>query len=310
MKRLTDVQLQQQIIHYKSELEKYKHKVLELDDDYLSQKIKSLHREIQELNQKVLDQNHQIKEYQYKLNEETTFTEKYFNNLKAQQLEIKKLNLTLNQYKDKLLKSNQIQEINLAQQASERSRAKSIEDQLSCVKNDAVTSQMEQCYLIKENQNQFEEIQSLKLQLYQSQVDLYEMELKRIEKDTQKKIEEMDELKQFQKDQKDLIETLTIKESEKVKQLHKAQKLIHSLQGNIQILNQEKHEIVMGLKKFKKEINLMKEDRILFEKKNQDETKQESVDNQEQKDQTIIQHLLYTNAILMEEIQKLKQNPN
>jgi hypothetical protein len=168
MKQLSPIQLQQQIIHYKSEMEKYKQKCSLLEKDYLAQKYKSLKKEHQLL-------ENTIEEYRMQCikidAEKEQISSKYQTYLKAQEKEMTKLRYTINQLKDQLHKTNQIHLTETKKQTEHQNETK------DTLEKEIISLQVTNCYLTKKIEHLLKSKQQIQRQLYITESELLEQEV-------------------------------------------------------------------------------------------------------------------------------------
>ncbi|MGM0851469.1 MAG: hypothetical protein ACQEWI_02480 [Bacillota bacterium] len=167
MKQLSSIQLQQQIIHYKSELEKYKHKCSTLEKHYLARQYNFLKKENRRLENSNEDFRMQIEKKDAE-NEQSSL--KYQSALKSQEKEIKKLRYTINQLKDQLRK------INLLYSSEVKTLVEHNYLTKTALEKEIISSQVAHSYLIKEKELLTTNKQQMEKQLYIKEIELLEME--------------------------------------------------------------------------------------------------------------------------------------
>ncbi|WRP08520.1 hypothetical protein U9J35_10280 [Rossellomorea aquimaris] len=167
MKYLSPIQLQQQIIHYKSELEKYKHKCSTLEKHYLAHEIHSIKKE----NQRLEKSNEAFRiQIEKKVEENEQLSIKYKSAYKSQEKEIKKLRYTINQLKDQLRKINLLYSTEVKKLVEHNYLTK------TALEKEIISSQVSHSYLIKEKELLTINKQQMEKQLYSKEIELLEME--------------------------------------------------------------------------------------------------------------------------------------
>jgi chromosome segregation ATPase len=383
MKQLSSIQLQQQIIHYKSELEKYKQKCSLLEKNSLAQKYKSLKKDHQILENTLEEYRTQFKKIDA---EKEQLSSKYQTFFKAQEKEMTKLRYTINQLKDQLHKTNQTHLTEKNKQTEHQNETK------DALEKEIISLQVTNCYLTKEIElllinkqqiekqlyikesellelevlgeelqrewnahkqhllilNSFEEHKncnllnqndSLKTQLYLRETELMELEEQleklKIEWGTTKQhllilnsfaehkncnlLGQKESLKaqlyfreiELYEVQQTLLESTSHYEdllTIKANQLEQASKMqieksayIQKIETSLQKLLDEKMSYTNTLHALRKNIKLMKEDVFSFQ-----EEESAAIKNKMKSYENTIQHLQFTNAHLIEEINKLK----
>ncbi|MGG1630642.1 hypothetical protein [Rossellomorea sp. NRS-1567] len=166
MKQLSSIQLQQQIIHYKSELEKYKQKCSLLERNSLVLQCKTLKKENQLLENTLEEYRMQIKKTEA---EKEQISSKYQTFLKAQEKEMTKLRYTINQLKDQLHKTNQIHLTEKNKQTEHQNETK------DAFEKKIISLQVTNCYLTKEIELLLINKQEIEKQLYRKESELLEL---------------------------------------------------------------------------------------------------------------------------------------
>ncbi|TYS91214.1 hypothetical protein [Rossellomorea aquimaris] len=167
MKYLSPIQLQQQIIHYKSELEKYKHKCSTLEKHNLAREYHSIKKENQRLENLNEDFRIQIEKI---IVENEQLSIKYQSSFKSQEKEIKKLRYTINQLKDQLRKINLLYSTEVKKLVEHNYLTK------TALEKEIISSEVSHCYLIKEKELLTTNKQEMEKQLYSKEMELLEME--------------------------------------------------------------------------------------------------------------------------------------
>ncbi|MGM0839106.1 MAG: hypothetical protein ACQEWE_00165 [Bacillota bacterium] len=166
MKQFSSIQLQQQIIHYKSELEKYKQKCSLLERNPLVQQYKTLKKENQLLENTLEEYRMQIKKTEA---EKEQISSKYQTFLKAQEKEMTKLRYTIHQLKDQLHKTNQIHLTEKNKQTQHQNETK------DAFEKEVNSLQVTNCYLTKEIELLLINKQEIEKQLYRKESELLEL---------------------------------------------------------------------------------------------------------------------------------------
>ncbi|MGE6753033.1 hypothetical protein ACQKFO_06270 [Rossellomorea sp. NPDC071047] len=168
MKQLSPIQLQQQIIHYKSEMEKYKQKCSLLEKDFLAQKYKSLKKEHQLLENKIEEYRMQCKKSD---TEKEQISSKYHSFIRAQEKEMTKLRYTINHLKDQLHKTTQIHLTETRKQTEHQKETK------DAFEKEIISLQVTNCYLTKQIEILLKNKQQIERQLYIKECELLELEV-------------------------------------------------------------------------------------------------------------------------------------
>ncbi|WP_226674126.1 hypothetical protein [Rossellomorea aquimaris] len=331
MRQLSPLQLQQQIIHYKSEMEKYKRKCESLENEYLSKKYFSLQKENEHLRSQIETYLHQI---ETKDSETHLESSKYQALLKGQEMEIKKLRNVQNQVKEQLRKLLQSHIANSKVQIEQLFELKeSLEQENISIQND-------NSFLLKENDSLFKTNHELAIRLYKREIELWELEtlLKgmdeeaasrdqhiemgfaqdekaRIMNDNEylKKRIYLNEIELFEADnllsesqiyyenviehQKDQLDHAIMVQQNKDASIQQFQEELRRLQGENNLYTQT-------LKQFRLSIKEMKEAGLVVDE-GESKTSKDTLKRYE----NTIHHLQFTNAVLIDEINKLKNKP-
>jgi hypothetical protein len=227
VKYLSPIQLQQQIIHYRSELEKYKHKCSTLERHYLAQQYNSIKKENRRLENSNEDFRVQIEK---KDAENEQLSLKYQSTYKSQEKEIKKLRYTINQLKDQLRKINHLYSSELKTLVEHNYLTN------TSLEKEIISSQVDQCYLIKEKELLTINTQQMEKQLFIKELELLEME--------------------------ELIEEQNIQWNEEKQHIHRLNSFEKHKNNNLsnqnESLNMELYEKEMELLKLKEQIEELK----------------------------------------------------
>ncbi|MDX8343966.1 hypothetical protein [Rossellomorea sp. YZS02] len=324
MRQLSPLQLQQQIIHYKSEMEKYKRKCESLENEYLSKKYFSLQKENEHLRSQI----------ETKDSETQIESSKYQALLKGQEMEIKKLRNVQNQVKEQLRKLLQSHIANSKVQIDQLFELKeSLEQEILSIQTD-------NSFLLKENDSLFKTNHELAIRLYKREIELWELEtlLKgrneeaasrnqhiemgfvqdekaRIKNDNEylKKRIYLNEIELFEADnllsesqiyyenviehQKEQLDHAFMVQQNKDASIQQFQEELRRLQG-------EKNLYTQTLKQFRLSIKEMKEAGLAVDE-GESKTSKDTLKRYE----NTIHHLQFTNAVLIDEINKLKNKP-
>lgn len=227
MKFLSPIQLQQQIIHYKSELEKYKHKCLTLEKHYLARQYNSIKKENRRLENSNEDYRIQIEN---KDAENEQLSLKYQSAIISQEKEIKKLRNTINQLKDQLRKINLLYSTEVKTSVENNYLTK------TALEKEIISSQIAHSYLIKEKELLTINKHQMEKQIFIKEIELLEME--------------------------ELIEELKIKWNEEKQQLRRLNRFEKDKNNNLlnqnESLNNELYCKEMELLKLKEQIEELK----------------------------------------------------
>jgi hypothetical protein len=334
MRQLSPIQLQQQIIHYKSEMNKYKNKCESLEDKYLTQRYITLEKENDHLRSQMETYLQQLKSKDLEKNQESS---KYQALFTAQEREVKKLRSLLNQVKDQLRKHilHYVKDSS-TQTEKDLKKTESLENQIN-------TLQDENSYLLKEKDLLLKTNQALHLQLYKKEIELWELE--EIVKDLNEGVASQyqhllmersfdeEENNRLMNDNECLRDRLYLSEVEiyeshklltesklyyeyviklQKEQLEHALQIqkcneasIQQLQVEVQKLQDDKNLYTHSLQTVRMSIKEMKDEVFAFDDKDSG-TMKDTLKNYE----NTIHHLQFTNALLNEEINKLKNKPD
>ncbi|MFI8686188.1 hypothetical protein [Rossellomorea sp. NPDC077527] len=328
MRQLSPLQLQQQIIHYKSEMEKYRRKCEALEDEYLAKKYMAIKKENLQLQSMMETHLQELQNNETQKNQETS---KYLALLSSQDKEIKKLHYSLNQLKEQLRKhslhvtnsTNQIEELNQKNEV---------------LQNEILSLQEENSYLTYENDCLSRRIINSESQLYIEEIDAWRLEeyVKELKEELEYRTQCFQIDKTFADDENgrireinQLLETqLFLKEIElyethrlqtesesyykyiihfqnqKISDAFQNQKnqesSIQRKENEIKQLQEEQTQYFASLQNIRKNIKQMKNEVFMAD--------EESITTKAtlSKYENTIQNLQYTNALLMQEIHKYK----
>ncbi len=330
MKQLSSIQLQQQIIHYKSEMEKYRQKCSFLAEESLAQKYTALQKENQDLRKKVDEYGEYLENKELQLDKQSQDS---LSHHIAQEKEITKLRFTVNQLRDQLRKINHLY-ITDSKLHTER-----LQLSKGSFHKDIIASQMTICHLTNEMEKFLSTKEEMEKQLYKKEIELWELEkrLGEMEKEWNRKQESFLLKSVCQENRIDLLANendtlktqLYLKEEvvndafqqlkdmtfyyedilfHQTKKLTEASRLERNHEESIRTLKnklkKQQADIEMytnTLQTVKMNIRQMKEEAFISDGGDSSETKKLL-----KKQENTIQHLQFTNALLIEEINKLK----
>ncbi|MCA1062458.1 hypothetical protein LCL98_03335 [Rossellomorea aquimaris] len=331
MRQLSPIQLQQQIIHYKSELEKYKRKCETLEDEYLAKKYTALKKENRQLQSYIDTRNQELTSKETEMKQETL---KYHLLLSSQEKEMKKLRSSFNQLKEQLQKHT-------LQVRHSTKQNEYLLQRKEAQQGEILSLQEENSYLRDENDCLWRRIKMSEKQLYREEIDSWQLE--ELLKDFKEKLDyrtqcfEMDitfadDEKNRLKDINQLLETQLYLTEIELYETHKLQKeydlyyknIIHFQkqklseadqrqkkkesflqlkEKEIKELQQDKTEYITALKSVRESIRQMKGEVVAIDKE------PPSAKDTLTKYENSIHHLQYTNALLLQEINKIKNKP-
>ncbi|MEI2663811.1 hypothetical protein [Rossellomorea sp. LJF3] len=163
MNQLSNIQLQQQIIHYKSEMEKYKNKCEKLESGSRAQQYVAIKKENDLLQSRIQTY---LQELEIQASEKNKETSRYQALLSAQEREVKKLRYILNQLKDKLRTFTTHYVSDTKEQTESR----------SSLAHEIMALQVENSYLLKEKDLILKANQETQQQLYKKEIQIWELE--------------------------------------------------------------------------------------------------------------------------------------
>ncbi|MCA1059087.1 hypothetical protein LCL96_09075 [Rossellomorea aquimaris] len=331
MRQLSPIQLQQQIIHYKSEMEKYKIKCKSLENEYLSKKYFSLQKENEHLRSQIESYLQQVES---KDSEKQRESSKYQALLKGQEREVQKLRYLLNQVKEQLRKYIQ------SHVADSKKQMEQLLELKESLEQKIVSNQIENSFLLKENDSLFKANQVLEIRLYRREILLWELEtlLTEINEEAASQNQHIEmgfaedekvrimnaneclkkriysnEIELFESDnllteskiyyefviehQKEQLEHALIIQQDKDASIQQLQEELRRLKGDNNLYTQTLKQLRMNIK------NMKDADSVL------DDIESISSKDTLKKYENTIHHLQFTNAVLVEEINKLKNKP-
>ncbi|BCB03435.1 hypothetical protein [Bacillus sp. KH172YL63] len=322
MKQLSSIQLQQQIIHYKSEMERYKQRCAALESNVVVRKYGALQKEHQALLKKLEEYEDVI----VKKGEEIEGQSLKFVFLhKAQEKEMSKLRFTINQLKDQLRKINQhyMRDTKLYDEQ--------LHESAEVFQQEVLSLQTTISHLLFERERYFSANEEMGQRLQQREWEMWVLEeqIKSCEDEAHSKehvlrrsIELQNiEIEALVKEKEDLIDQFNHKEAEMAGLLQRLtdeenkhneatllqQKLKDRNRALHHALKKQREDMEMYMKTLQSvslNIKQMKEDDSLFkvEEKNTASPEMKKLEN-------TIAHLQFTNSLLIEEINKLKNKP-
>ncbi|MGG4169862.1 hypothetical protein ABEW00_20660 [Rossellomorea vietnamensis] len=333
MRQLSNLQLQQQIIHYKSEMEKYKNKCERLENGSRTQHYVAIKKENDLLQNRIQTY---LQELEIQASEKNMESSKYQSLLSAQEREVKKLRYILNQVKDQL-RTSTTHYVSKTKEQTEH-----FLDSMSSLVHEIMALQVENSYLLKENDFLLMANKEVQEQLYKKEIQLWELEelLKdmRIELASQKhhvlidkcfneeyihrllcdnemlqKRLYLNEIELYASHNR-LTESMIIYEwvkkrnkedRERAVQVQKDnESSIQQLQAELKRMQEDKNVFTRSLQSVRMNIKDMKDKVFVTGEEDSISTKDTL-----KKYENTIHHLQFTNSLLNEEINKLKNKP-
>ncbi|OXS56019.1 hypothetical protein B0G93_1244 [Bacillus sp. V-88] len=329
MKQLSKIQLQQQIIHYKSEMEKYKNKCEKLENGSRAQQYVALKKENDLLQSKIQTY---LQELEIQASEKTKETSRYQALLSAQEREVKKLRYILNQLKDKLRTFTTHYVSDTKEQTESR----------SSLEHEILALQVENSYLLKEKDLLLKANQETQQQLFKKEIQIWELEALhedvRIELASREHhlliekcynedqilgllydnellqnrlyLNEIDlyESHNLLRESRMIYEWVNKRQKEDLERAGQVQKdnesSIQQLQEKLKRMQEDKNVFTRSLQSVRMNIKDLK-DQIFINGEEGSPTTKDTLKNYE----NTIQHLQFTNSLLNEEINKLKNKP-
>ncbi|MGG3913062.1 hypothetical protein [Rossellomorea vietnamensis] len=333
MRQLSNIQLQQQIIHYKSEMEKYKKKCERLENGSRAQQYVAIKKENDLLQSRIQTY---LQELGIQASEKNKETSRYQALLSAQEREVKKLRYLLNQVKDQLrtFTTHYVSDTKEQMEHSVGSR--------NTLENEIIALQVENSYLLKEKDRLVKANQEVQKQLYKKEIQLWELEALledvRIElalREHQLLMEkcfnedyihrllsdnemlqnrlyrheiELYESHHLLEETKILFEWVNKQQKEDLERADQVQKdhesSIQQLQEKLKRMQEDKTVVSRSLQSVRMNIKDLK-DKVFINGEEDSFATKDTLKNYE----NTIHHLQFTNSLLNEEINKLKNKP-
>ncbi|WP_406687237.1 hypothetical protein [Rossellomorea vietnamensis] len=333
MRQLSNIQLQQQIIHYKSEMEKYKKKCERLENGSRAQQYVAIKKENDLLQSRIQTYLHEL---EIQADEKNTETSRYQALLTAQEREVKKLRYILNQVKD------QLRTFTIHYVSDTEKQTEHFLDLRSSLAHDILALQVENSYLLKEKDLLLKANQEVQKQLYKKEIQIWELEALledvRIELASREhhlvieKCMNEDQIHRLLHNNEKLQNRLYLNEIELyeshnllmeskilydwVNKRHKEdleragqvqkdnESSIQRLQEKLKRMQEDKNVFTRTLQSVRMNIKDLKDKAFVYEEEDSIDTK-DTLKNYE----NTIHHLQFTNSLLNEEINKLKNKP-
>ena len=333
MRQLSNIQLQQQIIHYKSEMEKYKKKCERLESGNRAQQHVAIKEENNLLQSRIQTY---LQELEIQAAERNTETSRYQALLSAQEREVKKLRYLLNQVKDQL-RTFTIHYVSDTEKQTER-----FLDSRSSLEHEIMTLQVENSYLLKEKDLLLKANQEVQKQLYKKEIQIWELEalledvrIELVSRENDLHIEKcvnenqihrllddnetlknrlyLNEIELFEShnllmESRILYKSVNKRQKEDLERAGEVQKenesSIQVLQEELKRMQEDKNNFTRSLQSVRMNIKDLKDKVFEYDEEESISTK-DTLKNYE----NTIQHLQFTNSLLNEEINKLKNKP-
>jgi chromosome segregation ATPase len=333
VRQLSNIQLQQQIIHYKSEMEKYKKKCERLENGSRAQHYVAIKKENDLLQSRLQTY---LEELEIQTSERNTETSRYQALLSAQEREVKKLRYILNQVKDQL-RTFTTHYVSGTEKQTER-----FLDSRSSLEHEILSLQVENSYLLKEKDFLLKANQEVQKQLYKKEIQIWELEalledvrIELVSRENDLHIEKcvnenqihrllddnetlknrlyLNEIELFEShnllmESKILYESVNKRQIEDLERAGEVQKenesSIQRLQEELKRMQEDKNNFTRSLQSVRMNIKDLKDKVFEYDEEESISTK-DTLKNYE----NTIQHLQFTNSLLNEEINKLKNKP-
>ncbi len=312
MKQLSPIQLQQQIIHYKSELHKYQQKCRELENRTAIKKISSLQNELSGLKADNLTLIRTVTDWEIRCKEASDTTEYQAAAIKRLQSDYHQLQVNFNLLKELYIKRKDTIEINKKKEEQNSIIVNTMEKELQKLEENGSASQFEAEYLNEENRILIKKINTLEKNLYNLEVDLYETNSK-AESDRQLFNTVLNWIKTKKAVLESELNELQIQRESWTKKLHDLQD--HYIEEKRKVIeldrlvDKEKKmrmELATSLKQFKNKIIQWKE-LMKFENSVSDSARIDISLSEKKAYVEIIKQLQKANTKLIEEINRLKR---
>jgi hypothetical protein len=333
VRQLSNIQLQQQIIHYKSEMEKYKKKCERLENGSRAQQYVAIKKENDLLQSRIQTY---LQELEIQADERNTETSRYQSLLTAQEREMKRLRYILNQVKD------QLRTFTIHYVSDTEKQTEHFLDSRSSLEHEILALQVENSYLLKEKDLLLKANQEVQKQLYKKEIQLWELEalledvkielalrehqllmekcwnedhLHRLLSDNEmlksrlysnevELYESHNRLTEF----KILYEWIYKQHKEDLERAGQVQKdnesSILQLKEELKRMQEDKNVFTRSLQSVRMNIKDLKDKAFVYDEEDSFTTKDTL-----KKYENTIHHLQFTNSLLIEEINKLKKKP-
>jgi hypothetical protein len=333
VRQLSNIQLQQQIIHYKSEMEKYKNKCERLENGNRAQYYAAIKKENDLLQSRIQTY---LQELEIQATEKNTETSRYQALLAAQEREVKKLRYLLNQVKD------QLRTFTIHRASDTKEQMEHSVESRNTLEHEILALQVENSYLLKEKDRLLKANQEVQKQLYKKEIQLWELEALledvRIElasREHQLLLEkcfnedhihrllsdnemlenhlfrhevELYESHHLLEETRILFEWVNKQQKEDLERAGQVQKdhesSIQQLQEELKRMQDDKNVFTRSLQSVRMNIKDLKEKVFITGEEDSFATKDTL-----KKYENTIHHLQFTNSLLNEEINKLKKKP-
>jgi hypothetical protein len=311
MKQLSPIQLQQQIIHYKSELHKYQQKCRELENQTAIKKVSALQNELSSLKTEYQTLTRTVIDWENRCKEAIDTTEDQSAAIKRLQSDYHKLQLKFNLQKELDVKRRKI----IGKMKEKDNQyfiiVSNMQKELQNYEEINVTYQIEIEYLKEEKRIGDKKLNSQEMYLYNTELELDQIHSK-AEDDRQLYKTGLECIKMENSRMAADLENLEYQRESRAKELHalkedyiEEKKKVTELKRGLQKEKKMRIELADALKQFRKKIDQWKEI-MKFENK---ESESKSIDismNEKEAYVTAIKQLQQTNARLLEEIDHLK----
>jgi chromosome segregation ATPase len=312
MKQLSPIQLQQQIIHYKSELHKYQQKCRELEKRTAIKKISVLQNELSSLkieNQRLI---RTVTDWEKRCKEASDTTEYQAVVIKRLQSDYHQLQVNFNLLKELYIKRKDTIDINKKKEEENSIIVNTMQMELQKFEEIGTAYQVELEYINEENRTMKKKLNKLEKTLYHMEMELFETNSK-AESDSQLFNSVLNWTKSKTASLKSELNELQILKESLTKKLHDLQdnyieekRKVIELKRLVEKEKKMRMELAVSLKQFKNKIIQWKE-LMRFENSGNDSAGIEISLNEEKAYVEIIKQLQKTNTKLMEEINRLKR---
>jgi chromosome segregation ATPase len=311
VKQLSPIQLQQQIIYYKSELHKYQQKCRELENRTAIKKIAALQNELSSLKTENQTLTRTVNGWKFRYEEANAITEYQAAAIKRLQSDYHQLRLNFNLLKEQYIKRTKIIEISKEKDNQSFIVVSNMQKELQKYEEINIAQQIEIEFLKEEKRLWDKKIITLEMYLSKTELDLYQSDLKAEEENRLYK----SDLERIKIENSMLAADLDILENQRKSWTKELQELkeayIEEKKKGSELkrgLDNEKKmriELADSLKLFRKKIDQWKE--IMKFENTESESKSIDISRSEKEAyETAIKQLQKTNARLVEEINHLK----
>jgi hypothetical protein len=310
LKQLSTIQLQQQIIHYKSELHKYQQRCKELENDFPVLKVTSLKNELSRLEADNEQLSKSITDWQIKYKEVNEAVTSKTGIIKKQQTEYHKLQSKFQLFKEQFKKERSLNKTTQVLQEQRLGDLQVLEEEIKKLERKCMACQIDGEYLKEEKRQWINEKNSLMKWLLHTEIWLFETFMDSVEMNKKyiAAMKQNDEEQLLQQHKLNELKKLFDSQNKQIKVLNKQSKSyrekINELESTLQNERKIKNEFASALKSLRIKVQEWKE-HMQFERIESDHHTELST-REKERYHTTIEHLQFANAKLIEEIHRLK----